>query len=212
MNKNKQGFTLLETLTVVSVMAILMATALPAINSMSNSTGRQGAVNTLLNAFEQARIAALTNGVNAYVGFADQSLSQLGTDFPYHAYIIFRDRVDSDPAGVQYVAVTKWMFLPKNISFKRDCTSLFQDGTAVLSIPSGNLPQLNSGASLPSIVYTPTGAIRTPSNPANLCLYLYEGVFANNRDTLMTKNSTYFDRITFQRFTGRAEMDLATLQ
>jgi len=212
MSKNKRAFTLLETLTVVTVMAILMTAALPAINSMSNATGRQGAVNTLLNVFEQARITALSNGVNSYVGFADQSLSQLGNDFPYHAYIIFRDRVDSDPAGVQYVAVTKWMFLPKNISFKKDCTSLFQDGTAVVPVPANNLPQLANGASLPAIVYTHTGAIKTPSKTESLCLYLYQGVFTNNRDMLMTKNSTYFDRITFQRFTGRAETDLATLQ
>jgi prepilin-type N-terminal cleavage/methylation domain-containing protein len=213
MNNNNRGFTLLEILTVVTVMAILTAISLPAINSMSNATGRQGAADTLLNVFEQARITALTNGVNSYVGFADESCSQLGTDFPYHAYIIFRDRVDSDPAGVQYVPVTKWMFLPKNISFKKNnCTSLFEDTNAVVPVPANNLPQLADGAALPAIVYTPTGSIRTPSNPENLRLYLYEGVFVNNRETLMSKNSTYFDRITFQRFTGRAEMDLARLQ
>ncbi|MDR1191946.1 MAG: prepilin-type N-terminal cleavage/methylation domain-containing protein [Verrucomicrobiales bacterium] len=193
---HRRGFTLVELLVAVTIMITLMAVALPAINAMSGAIGRRGAADQVLLAFEQARVTALSHGVRAYVGFANEAFHPLGAEFPWHAYIIFRERTDADPAGAEFVAVTKWLFLPRHILFQRDCP-LFQN--AAMQTVSG-LPRLADRVTLPVIAYSPTGNI---DHSGDLHLYLDEGVSGK---VTRGARAGAFAYINLRRFTGRAEL------
>jgi hypothetical protein len=192
---NRRAFTLLELLMTSTLIITLTAVSLPAVRSMSGVVGRQGATDHVLLAFEQARITALSHGARAYVGFADDSLRPLGAEFPYHAYIIFRERTDDDPAGADFIPVTKWLFLPRHILFQRGC-SLLQNA-APLAVTG--LPRLADTASLPVITYSPTGNIDAAGD---LRLYFDEGAAGN---ATANARAAAFDYINLRRFTGRAE-------
>lgn len=206
------GFSLIELLAVICILAIMAAMSAPVLTSLSNQSGRKGAVNILLNSFEQARVTALSNGVNAYVGFANETAFPASdSPYPYRAFILFRDRTDEDPGTGQYVAMTKWMLLPKNISFKRERYSVIGDPS--LSVPhtvisDGSIPKVGNGTALPAIVFSPSGSIQNPTNTADLKLYIYEGFFASGKDNFISPNRTFFERLSFRRFTGRAELDI----
>ena len=218
-----RAFSLVELLVVIAVIAIMIAMMLPAISGFSSTVGRRGAVNVLMNTFEQARVAALMSGQNVYVGFANNQLPSDKQDMYYASFIVFRDATDEEKAAsptTKYVVLKKWTRLPKNIAFKRIDSSL---------VPSsgGNLPitpsDLNSalpasyqlGGNIPGIVFNSSGAIEGGSSP--LQLFLYEGYYLNGQDNY-TRNkadqatsSGLFEKITFSRYTGRAQLDVTAL-
>ncbi len=198
-------------LTVLVLITILTAVAAPALLSISNSAGRKAGVNTLLNAFEQARVAALTSGTNTYVGFADM-------DFPvesmrYRAFIIFRSAAPDEVLNTEYVALSRWEMLPKNISLKSEPSSLV--GAYRLTLSDSSIPRLSSGDSMPCLVFNSSGAITQPAAAANLQVFLYEGYFAGGQDNFVRKaqsgSAALFERISFSRFTGRAQLDITNL-
>jgi prepilin-type N-terminal cleavage/methylation domain-containing protein len=206
-----RGFSLIELLAVLSILGIIAAMSAPVLTSLSNQSGRKGAVNILLNTFEQARVTALSNGVNAYVGFANETaFPTSGSPYPYRAFIIFRDRTDEDPGTGQYIALTKWTLLPKNISFKREPKSVIGDSITVPHTVTcdGSIPHVGNGTALPALVFSPSGSIQNPTNTADLKLYIYEGFFASGKDNFISPNRTFFERLSFRRFTGRAELDI----
>lgn len=209
---NCRAFSLLELLAVLLVIVILSAVAAPSLMQIANTAGRKGAVNVILNAFEQARVSALTSGTNAYVGFADDNFPD--ANLQYRAFIIFRSSTSDDPASAgNYIALTKWETLPKNISFKSENNSIVAAYT--LSLTDDSLPKLSSGTSLPCIVFNSTGAIQQPTNSNMLQLFIYEGFFSNGQDNFtrsaQSSATALFERITFSRFTGRAHLDVTTL-
>jgi prepilin-type N-terminal cleavage/methylation domain-containing protein len=96
-HRRSVAFSLLELLVVIAIMAVMMSLLLPAVSGFSSTAGRRGAVNILMNTFEQARVAALESGQTVYVGFAD-------ADFPveemkYSAFIVFRDATDEEKSA-----------------------------------------------------------------------------------------------------------------
>ncbi|MDX6766233.1 MAG: type II secretion system protein [Candidatus Methylacidiphilales bacterium] len=209
------AFTLIELLVVVGIIAILLALTIPSITGLAGSAGRKGAVNVLLNTFEQARAYALEGSVNTYVGFADKNFPEEA--MRYRAFIVFREKTDDDPAGTgEYVPLTKWETLPKTISFKSENQSLLAD--YYLALTDTSVPRLSSGAQLPVLAFNPSGAIQSLHTTARLRVFLYEGYFLNNQDNFVRQaafqrsSSGLFECITFSRFTGRAQVDVTTTQ
>lgn len=206
------GFSLLELLAVIMIITILAAVSAPSLMQISNSAARKGAVNVLLNAFEQARVAALTSGTNTYVGFADKNFPN--SSMRYRAFIIFRNaQTDDPPSSGNYIPLTKWEPLPQKISIKTEPNSLVEGYE--LPLTDNSIPFYNSGDSLPCLVFNSTGAIQQPADSNKLQLFIYEGFFANGQDnfTRDAQNMTgaLFERITFSRFTGRAQLDITAL-
>ena len=212
-----RGFTLIEMLSVIAILITLATLSLPTLSSLSNQAGRKGAVNLLLGTFEQARVAALTSGSTTYIGFANELLfNQPGSEYPYRAFVVFRDRTDTDTVGGTYVQLTRWMFLPKNISFKRERFSVVGNPSAtvpyLLTLTDNSIAHLKVGDQIPAIAFNSTGTIQNPTGANDLHLFIYEGFFANNQDNFKSRDRTYFERISFQRFTGRAQLDITTIQ
>src|ERR1700693_2696656 len=75
-----RGFTLLELLVVIGIISILLVAIVPAVNSLSKSSGRKAAVNNLLGAIEQARVQAIKDGQAAYLVFPTFATSSTITD------------------------------------------------------------------------------------------------------------------------------------
>ena len=211
-----RGFSLLELLVVIAIMAVMGSLLLPAISGFSSTAGRRGAVNILMNTFEQARVAALESGQTVYVGFAD-------ADFPveemkYSAFIVFRDATDeekNDPLNPRtYVVLKKWTRLPKTIAFKNTPKSLV--GTDELKKQfTGLASQVGSGQAdekFPFVAFNSSGAVDQPAS--NLRVYLYEGYYAGGKDNFIRNKNVQesaaglFEQISLSRYTGRAQLDV----
>jgi type II secretory pathway pseudopilin PulG len=208
------GFSLVELLAVVGIMVLLMTLSIPAINSLTGSTGRKGAIRVMLNAFERARVAALESSTNSYIGFADQNFPK--EKLRYRVFIIFRDRLDTDnPAAgatgaTDYVVLSKWDELPGKISFKSNInSSLTGQGGTYLPLADDSIPQLSNGDSLPVISFNSTGSVASPSDSALLKLFLYQGFYAGGQDNFSSVDPGYFDMIGISRFTGRARLEIS---
>ena len=216
--RSSSAFTLVEMLAVMGIMLIMLGMLLPAINGALGSKGRKGAVNILLNTFEQARVAALEQSTNVYVGFADGSIPSNGVGarnegFAYTRFIVFREKIeDIDGASApSYIPLTKWLALPKGISFKSDKNGI----TTVLSgakkeiTATDKFPGIPSTYQMPVIKFNNTGMIELPTS--NLSLYFYEGFWSGSSDVFTrSNNGSLFEKITFSRYTGRAQLDITS--
>lgn len=213
-----EGFSLLELLVVIAVMAVMAAMVLPAVAGFSSTAGRRGAVNVLMNTFEQARVAALESGQTVYVGFADEEFPV--ADMQYAAFVVFREATEEERSGGRnYVVLKKWTRLPRNMAFKRLNSSLVPVSGGTTSFPS-----LKSewGAAfsawserLPVIAFNSGGTVEQPGGKP-LCVYLYEGYFSGGQENY-TRNSTIqsstvglFEKISLSRYTGRAQLDVTS--
>ena len=147
----RAAFSLIELLVVMALMAMLAALVVPALPGLLGVGGRQGGVNIMSVALEQARLAAMESGGNAYVGFP---LAATNTDAAYSSVIVFRDATEEEKqAGATYKPVTKWLRLPRGIYW--EAADGFTNGaTNLTGIPTGALPKLG-GESLTEIVAIP---------------------------------------------------------
>lgn len=197
-------------LVVVAIIAVMMSLLVPAIGGFTNTAGRRGAVNVVMNTLEQARVAALESGQTVYVGFADRDFSP---EMQYTALIVFREATaeeKADPSNPRtFVVLKRWTRLPKNIAFKNVANSLI-GSSEVKKTFSGLASQLGSGQSresFPYLAFNSSGAVEEPSG--NLRLYLYEGYFAENQDKpTRNQNGGLFEQISISRYTGRVQLDI----
>jgi prepilin-type N-terminal cleavage/methylation domain-containing protein len=181
------GFTLLEILIVVALIAVMSTLLVPSMRGLMGIAGPRGGVNTVASAIEQARLSALESGESAYVGFPEDLP---GGDNPYSAVIVFRDtREDEDG---DYVAVSRWMRLPQGIHVDA----------------SGLTESVSAGATFPKLGTAPAGQLRVLRFDRFGKLYSSgsEQVFGVGEKLDPEKDFTggnYFE-ITVQPLTGRA--------
>ena len=98
MSRSREGgFTLLELLVVIAIIAVMLIAVIPAVNSLSKSSGRKAAIGSLLGALEQARANAIKTGLATYLVFPAFSAATPTTLDRYHfkAFALFED----DPAA-----------------------------------------------------------------------------------------------------------------
>ncbi len=211
--KSPRGFTLVEMLAVLAIIIILLSLLAPLINSFSSTAGRKGAINVIMNTFEQARAVALSTGTNVYVVLRKRQ-------FPdQDSIMVARDAVEWNPdeKGKNLILLTRWIALPKGILlYTPKGANIFKAGISgafdVSALPTtGGKP--NNPSSLACVKFGPTGAVLHPTK--NDCkLLVGEGVRGSDgNETLITanKDSGLFDVITLRRFTGRATLDVSTV-
>ncbi len=203
-------------LAVMGIMLTMLGLLLPALNDALGSKGRKGAVNILLNTFEQARVAALEQSTNVYVGFADgnipnNAVGQRNEGFAFTRFIVFRDRIDDiDGASApKYIPLTKWLALPKGVAFKSGSGLL--TGATVTVASTDRFPGIAATYTMPILQFSNTGIIQQPTS--NLAVYIYQGFWSGSGTTDVftgAKGNSLFERISFSRFTGRAQLDITT--
>lgn len=187
----------------------MAAAGLPALKGITGSTGRTGAINGLMSALDQARSAAILGGTNSYVAFPDTSLAATATlnptNYIFRSYAIFRDaNPDLGETNPSLIQIGKWESLPQ--------------GIALVSTSVTSLPQASLAISLPGSTSAPVASFRIIGfNSAGGLLAadatngvtVYEGYW-NGSQGVPARTNRIVDRITLNRFTGRAFLSVAT--
>lgn len=208
---SKRGFSLIELLAVMAVIAVMTALLAPSISGFSSTAGRRGAVNSLMNAFEQARAAALESGCNVYV-LMRRNKTMGGQD----AFIVFRQRSDdmADSVNTAYIQISPWKKLPSGILFYPASGSLTSTGDFG-SLPSdlkttGVIPGSVPTDEIFGIGFNGRGQVIFPSVSASgLSLFLAEAIRNGSSTTAKGASLNITERLSFRRYTGRAQLDFA---
>lgn len=209
-HKGKQGFSLIELLVVMAIMVLMMTMAIPSIASFSSTAGRRGAVNSLMNGFEQARAVALESGRPVYVVMR-RDATMGGQD----AFLVIRDDRNADLPDNEkkFTKLTKWQKLPKGVLFFQATGSL----TAVGTIPTDISTSLNDAAGEKTsgseerfiIVFNRHGQVSYPAS--GLDLYLAEAQRSGTNANAQVKGASLAitEKLSFRKYTGRVQLDFA---
>ncbi len=204
--EKRTGFTLLELMIVIGIMTIMLVAIVPAVVSLSRSSGGKSAVSEVMNSVEQARSLALTSGSSTYVVFADKTTTD---HYRCRAYSIFKDDKTFKP-----VAVTGWYFLPTGISFQTNSGLLKpQAGTPKIAFPCPRAIIANAASDptpveLPFLQFDSNGMVTTPTTTADIFVNFFSGFIDGSGAALFTDKvqatKQKFDQIAISPFTGRA--------
>lgn len=198
-----KGFSLIEMLSVMAVIIIMTAMLLPAISGFSSTMGRRGAVNVLLNGFEQARVAALESGSKVYVVMRrNQTVGEPD------AFCVMRARSDglNDATNTPYVPLTRWQKLPTSVLFYQAVGSLTATGNTLPSDLVASLAGNPPTSELFAVAFSRTGQIFYPST-GDVNLFLAEGSRLGANTTAHGPSQSITERLSFRRYTGRAQLD-----
>src|SRR5262249_53499280 len=115
--QSRNGFTLLELLMVICIIAIAFAALIPAVTSLEKSGGRRAALNILLGGIEQARAEAIKSSQATYVVFPIFTSGTQSTldRYNYRSYAIFEDNAAS-PGNVKQL--TDWKSFPAGVALR----------------------------------------------------------------------------------------------
>jgi prepilin-type N-terminal cleavage/methylation domain-containing protein len=197
---NQGGFTMLEILVVLAIMVLLLSALVPAVSSLSKSSGRKAAIANLVGGIEQARAQAITDSQATYVVFPTfgSGTSQAILDrYNYKSYAIFEDD-PTNPGAVKQL--TPWRSLPTGVSLR-------SASVGALATTTFAFTPLNTSASFPFLKFTTDGAIdpaSTSSSTNPLTLGVFEGYVASAADH-DTSSSRFTETINIDRYSGRAE-------
>jgi len=205
------AFTLLELLVVIGIISILLVAIIPAVTSLSKSSGRKGAISNLLGAIEQARAEAIKTGQATYVVFATfTAASQTTLDrYNYKSLAIFED----DPANPGTPKqLTKWQTLPTGVTIRSKAGSSESiTNLANTSTMFTFTPESSTTASFYYIKFNANGEVEAPpSPPSNVTLAVFEGYVNGGTEVITSAKDTNGEpaareSITIARLTGRAK-------
>lgn len=192
------GYTIVEMLVVVGIIAVLLSMTVPAIQGLARSSGRRAAVNTVMAVFDQARALALSQRRPSYVVFGTELT--MTDDTRFKSVAIFQDQTD---ATIPPVMVSKWISLPQGICFKNVNPSF-------VSAPTKSFTCGSTTRTLPYVKFNSTGSVLEPTNPALLQVLFFQGFTATNGTQISTNSqqaSIPQEKITVSFYTGRAKFD-----
>ncbi len=207
------AFTLLELLVVMGIIALLLLAVIPAVTSISKSSGRKGAINNLLGAIEQARTEAIKTGQAAYIVFpAFATGSQTTLDrYNYKSYAIFQDD-PANPATPKQLA--NWKTFATGVALRAagptPLSDLADPATLTPAVTFKFTPEEGADTSgFRCIKFNANGEVEGPAGTGKITLAIFEG-YVNGGTEVVTSARTggepaATESITIARLTGRAE-------
>jgi prepilin-type N-terminal cleavage/methylation domain-containing protein len=203
------GFTLLELLVVMGIIAIALAALVPTVTSLSKSGGRRAAINSLLGGIEQARAEAIKSAQSTYVVFPTFTSGAQSTldRYNYRSYAIFEDDA-AHPGNVKQL--TDWKCCPTGVALRAAGSA----GLPNLADPAALTPPVTftfapdaSATPFKCFKFNSNGEVQAPAGNVNLGIF--EGYVNNGSEVATTKdgsgNPSAVEYITVSQFTGRAE-------
>lgn len=196
------GFSLVELLTVIAIIAIMAALLAPAITGFSSTAGRRGAVNLVMNTIDQARVAALEQGREVQVVFWRRETPQRD------AILVQRKNENGD-----WEPLTRWQTLPPGILLHKPEAgpNIFSDGS-ISGQNFDHLPGKPSSSAVGVLEFTASGTIRIPSEARNLFVILTEGTRETENIISQGKEqNSGFEIISVARYTGRPTLEISEI-
>ena len=215
------AFTLLELLVVIGIISLLLVAVIPAVNSLSKSSGRKGAISNLLGTIEQARAQAIKDGRPTYIVFAttlsttDQNLIQRHL---FRSFAIFEDDPSNpsdhadltDPADSSKpkLQVTSWKNLPTGVSVRANISASPWKRAPFAFTPEG----ASTTENFSYLMFNSSGEVQSPDPaPANsVTIAVFEGYVNGTTEVVTGKKDTSgnplaSESVAISRLTGRAE-------
>jgi prepilin-type N-terminal cleavage/methylation domain-containing protein len=223
--QNQQGFSLVELLTVLAIMAVLVGVSIPAVQGVRSTYNRKTAVDLVMTTVEQARLAAIQSGENSYVILALSLDSGASPD----AIIVVGDQPLGSTVSTK-VFYTHWIKLPSNVRFRYSSNTLV---TNTSPVSSGTLPPLPGGIlnyKYQGFTFDSTGTLSNPAPGSGvLGMALFEGIRTSRADiaegpsaaatagrsgatlNAATDATGLYEVIRLSRYSGRSWADVSTL-
>ena len=206
--RRNTAFTLIELLVVMGIIAVALAALVPAVTSLSKSSGRRGARNSLLGGIEQARAEAIKSGQATYVVFpAFTSGDQSTLDrYNYRSYAIFEDDA-AHPGNVKQL--TDWKSFPTGVALRAAGTAALSnlaDPAALTPPVTFSFPPDAGATPFKCFKFNLNGEVQTPAG--NVLLGIFEGYVNSGSEVATTKdangNPSAVEYVMVSQFTGRA--------
>jgi len=199
------AFTLIELLVVVAIIAVLSALITPAVQGLMGTSGRRGALNTVTAVLEQARLSAIENGANAYVGFPTDAKNKTNG---FSHLIVFRDPAPNrQPPETKPVAVTRWQRLPNGVFY--ELSPALSGALTNPTLSPRTLPRLGGSEDLtkiPALAFNRFGQLQGASTAVSVLL----GEKIEPTGEWRGSASNYYE-LRIQPLTGRVIVDDASL-
>ena len=122
----RSGFTLVETLAVIAIIAVVVGMAVPAVTSLNRNSQRRAAVSLILSTLDQARGLALSKNSTCYLVVANAK-----PDWPENlrsrSFAIFEEVYNATSTRYDLLPITSWTALPEGFSFKPGTDTILCD-------------------------------------------------------------------------------------
>lgn len=213
------GFSLIEILLVLAIILIMLGALVPAFTSLSSSSGRQAAVNNIINAIDQARAEAIKSGRASYLVFPILTTGDPSTlsRYNYKSYAIFCD--DALNPGIPKQLST-WKILPTGVAIR----SVGSAALSRLADPNSLVPtpvfrfsaDPTASPTYRCLKFNSDGEVEGPqAPPTDVSLCVFEGLVRSDGSELITGskdangNPLASGYIAVSRSTGRPETTVA---
>ncbi len=211
-----RAFSLIELIAVIAIIAIMMGLLAPTLSNFGSTLGRKAAVTTLMNTFEQARVAALEAGSEVTVILRRRPFPE------QDSLMVVRERLQWDNLpGTGPIQLTKWIELPEKVLLYSKSSIIEnsdKENVPLNKLPSGSSfepPGLDkSRDKLSYVTFSPRATVIFPKvGKDSLTLFVTEGARADDfSEVRISENGTPpLERIALARYTGRARLDITSL-
>lgn len=212
--QSQKGFSLIELLVVMGIMATLLVLGASVLGGMGSGESRQGVRSMTTGILTNARNQALTTGEPVAVVMVPYNQGR--EELFGRGYAVFQVRQD-DATGDYSVGkqLHKWVSLPGRFIFSQANTVSAQGQNAFAQAPIVEVPLLdpNGGGQgsflAPAIIFGGAGNVVWPAGGGELELHFEEGVIRSGRATGLTDANTDWQKrevFVIGRQTGRSRL------